>query len=163
MNLVFRFIISNLNSKKILFLNLITVFVFIVDRVAKKIFFTVGGEYFVLGRWLKLKLALNPGIAFGINFNFYALIIIYLLVFLFLVWFLIGAWRDRQLLAFFCLGLIIAGAFSNLLDRLYIGQVVDYIDVRYFSVFNLADAMIVSGVAGILLKSIGKRQPKGQS
>jgi len=37
--------------------------------------------------------------------------------------------------------------------------VIDYIDVRYFSVFNLADMMIVLGVFGILLKNTGKPQP----
>ena len=159
MNLFFSPITSNLNSKKIFFLNLITVFLFVIDRAAKKIFFTIGGEYFVLGQWLKLKLTLNPGLAFGIGFNFYALVIIYFLIIIFLVWFLIGAWRKGGLSVVFYLGLIIAGAFSNLLDRLYIGQVIDYIDVRYFSVFNLADMMIVLGVFGILLKNTGKPQP----
>ncbi len=40
---------------------------------------------------------------------------------------------------------IIAGALSNLFDRYYYGYVIDYFDLAYFSVFNLADLMIVAG------------------
>ena len=158
MNLDSRFIISYLNIKKLFFLNLITIFLFIIDRLAKKIFFATGGEYFIFGDWLKLKLALNPGIAFGIEINFFILLVGYILIFLCLAWFLVDVCQKRRYFMIFCFGLIIAGAFSNLLDRFYIGQVIDYIDVKYFSVFNLADAMIVGGVVGILSKGINNKK-----
>jgi signal peptidase II len=38
------------------------------------------------------------------------------------------------------------GAMSNLVDRFKYGFVIDYLDLKYFTVFNLADAMIVIGV-----------------
>lgn len=37
---------------------------------------------------------------------------------------------------------IIIGALSNFLDRLKYGYVVDYLDLKWFTVFNLADALI---------------------
>lgn len=37
---------------------------------------------------------------------------------------------------------ILFGALSNLIDRLALGYVVDYLELKYFTVFNLADAMI---------------------
>jgi len=46
---------------------------------------------------------------------------------------------------------IIFGAISNLADRLNYGFVIDYFDLKYFTVFNLADIMIVGGVIGLVL------------
>lgn len=45
------------------------------------------------------------------------------------------------------LGVALGGASSNLLDRLRRGAVIDFIDVGFWPVFNLADAAIVLGVA----------------
>lgn len=45
------------------------------------------------------------------------------------------------------LGAALGGATSNLLDRLSRGAVIDYIDVGFWPVFNLADTAIVLGAA----------------
>jgi signal peptidase II len=47
-------------------------------------------------------------------------------------------------------GLVMGGAAGNLWDRLISGRVVDYIHVRGFAVFNLADSAIVVGMAFLL-------------
>ncbi len=49
------------------------------------------------------------------------------------------------------LGLILGGALGNLVDRVRLGYVVDFIDLRWWYVFNLADSAIVIGVAILLL------------
>ncbi len=51
----------------------------------------------------------------------------------------------------FCLTFIIFGAMSNLLDRLKYGCVICYLDLKYFTVFNLADIMIVGGALWLLI------------
>jgi signal peptidase II len=43
--------------------------------------------------------------------------------------------------------LVLAGAIGNGLDRLVRGHVVDFIHVRFWPVFNVADVLIVSGAA----------------
>ena len=45
------------------------------------------------------------------------------------------------------LGLLIGGSTSNLLDRIRLGHVTDFIDFKYWPAFNLADSFIVVGVA----------------
>lgn len=45
------------------------------------------------------------------------------------------------------LGLQLGGAMGNLLDRLLHGYVVDFIDIGFWPIFNLADLSIVLGVA----------------
>ena len=45
------------------------------------------------------------------------------------------------------LGLVIGGSVSNLIDRIRLGYVTDFLDLRYWPAFNLADSFIVIGVA----------------
>jgi signal peptidase II len=47
-------------------------------------------------------------------------------------------------------GVVAGGAFGNLLDRLRIGSVVDFIDPMLWPAFNVADAGIVIGILGLL-------------
>jgi signal peptidase II len=49
------------------------------------------------------------------------------------------------------LGLVIGGSVSNLIDRVRLGHVTDFLDLRYWPAFNLADSFIVVGVAALLL------------
>lgn len=54
---------------------------------------------------------------------------------------------------------ILLGAISNLIDRLSYGFVIDYLDLRWFTIFNLADAMISIGSI-ILFISLLKKDSK---
>lgn len=49
------------------------------------------------------------------------------------------------------LALVLGGALGNLIDRISLGYVVDFFEVRWFSVFNLADACITVGVILIII------------
>lgn len=49
------------------------------------------------------------------------------------------------------MGLQLGGAAGNLIDRLLMGKVTDYISIGVFPVFNIADASISVGVAVLLL------------
>ncbi|MGE0844636.1 MAG: signal peptidase II [Flavobacteriaceae bacterium] len=72
---------------------------------------------------------------------------------------LIAVWMRRSAgrIAALSLGLILGGAVGNAIDRIFRGAVVDLFHFHWgdFSwyVFNLADAAIVAGVAGLLYDS----------
>lgn len=90
----------------------------------------------------------NPGTAFGLiqgkSLPFFLASIALLLIFLVVFW----KWRKEEGPAFqVALGLIIGGAVGNIVDRVFLGEVVDFIDLRFWPVFNLADVAIVCGVA----------------
>jgi signal peptidase II len=57
--------------------------------------------------------------------------------------------------------LILGGALSNFVDRIYYGAVLDFIELYagsyHFPVFNVADVFIVFGVGVLILKSWGSR------
>ena len=59
------------------------------------------------------------------------------------------------------LGLLIGGSLANLTDRIRLGHVTDFLDLRFWPAFNLADTFIVVGVVvllGALLAS--ERSPR---
>ena len=64
---------------------------------------------------------------------------------------------SQRTLTLWGLCLVIGGAIGNGIDRLWLGQVIDFIDVRIWPVFNLADSAITVGVAWLLLQMLFKR------
>jgi signal peptidase II len=47
--------------------------------------------------------------------------------------------------------LILGGAISNLVDRFRVGYVIDFIDFRFWPVFNLGDTAITCGIILLFL------------
>ncbi|MRR34964.1 signal peptidase II [bacterium] len=74
--------------------------------------------------------------------------------------------RDDQRLAAFSLSLIFSGAVGNLIDRVRLGEVIDFLDVywktHHWPAFNVADSAICVGVALLALDMIReeRRQPR---
>jgi signal peptidase II len=68
--------------------------------------------------------------------------------------------RDR-LWARLALAFLLAGGIGNLIDRLRLGYVVDFIAVGSFSRFNVADSAVTIGVALMLATALlgGQRTP----
>ena len=59
------------------------------------------------------------------------------------------------------LGLLIGGSTSNLIDRIRLGHVTDFLDLGYWPAFNLADSFIVVGVAILFVALlIGETRPR---
>jgi lipoprotein signal peptidase len=53
---------------------------------------------------------------------------------------------------------IISGAISNIIDRIYFGCVIDFIDLRFWPVFNLADIYITIGAIILIKKQLTKNK-----
>jgi len=67
-----------------------------------------------------------------------------------IIYFLLWAIKKQAWWETWGLSFVLAGASSNLFDRFKYGFVIDYFDLRYFTVFNLADVMIFCGVVSLL-------------
>lgn len=126
----------------------------------------------VLGGLLYFQLVRNPGAAFSLATGMtWILDIVALGVVIAIVWL---ARRLRSTGWAIGLGLVLAGAFGNLVDRIFRapspfqGHVVDFIsafapDGRRFAVFNVADSCICVGGALIVLMSLLGRDYDGTS
>jgi signal peptidase II len=93
----------------------------------------------------------NSGIAFGLFAS--ATSIVIFLTMLAVAWMLYFFARSgaRHPVLPVALGLVIGGSVSNLIDRVRLGHVTDFLDFKYWPAFNLADTFIVVGVAALLL------------
>jgi len=110
--------------------------------------YQVGESHPLLGNWLYLTYVQNRGAAFGIlpgQAWFFlaaaALVILGLIIYnhRYTVEKPVQIWT----------GLLVAGAAGNFIDRWRLQYVIDFLDLRWWPVFNLADAAVVVG--GILL------------
>lgn len=135
--------------------------------------------FFILDRLLKnlalkgfkakyFDLHYNQGMAFGVDFlNEKILTIIIIIILAILVWGLIKIYKNKDLKNqyFYISGLtfILLGALANLIDRFLYTQVVDYINLGFWPVFNIADAMIVIGAIIIILNELIKGKATKQN
>lgn len=126
---------------------LVAVIGFGLDQIVKNLMVEgMWGER-IINNWLKLSVVFNHGIAFSMG-DGYGLIISVLafIIFVYFIFTNIGWWQQNWL-SQIGVGLVLAGALSNLVDRFrYGGGVVDYINVSFYTVFNLADAFIFVGL-----------------
>src|SRR4029077_10296055 len=103
----------------------------------------------------------NSGIAFGLFSS--ATAIVTLVTGAAVVWMFVYFARSgsRHPVLPAALGLLIGGSLSNLVDRIRLGHVTDFIDLRWWPAFNLADSFIVVGVAILLVAMVAAdRSPK---
>lgn len=103
----------------------------------------------------------NSGIAFGLFPTATSGVIV--LTAIAVTWMLVFFARSggRHPILPVALGLLLGGSLSNLIDRVRLGHVTDFLDFRFWPAFNLADAFIVAGVAvliGALL--LADREPR---
>jgi signal peptidase II len=103
----------------------------------------------------------NSGIAFGFFSSATAVVTVVTAgaVVWMLVFFARSGSRHPVLPA--ALGLLIGGSLSNLVDRIRLHHVTDFIDLKWWPAFNLADSFIVVGVAILLTALVAAdRQPR---
>ena len=115
------------------------------------------GTVEILGSALLLRLVRNEGVAFGLITTLVLPLSVLAAVVLLL--FAKSAWGRVAGSTAGALGLVmvIAGAVGNLADRLRLGYVVDYIDLRWWPVFNLADVWLVVGCCLIVISQLRRR------
>lgn len=99
---------------------------------------------------LKLTLAHNTGVAFGLAGGAGVGLVLVTLGALALIGYLFSRKPERPWM-WVAVGLLAGGALGNLVDRIRADAVTDYVDVGSWPPFNLADVAITSGVVLLVL------------
>jgi len=140
---------------------LVAAAVFLFDRLTKAQIastFMPGESRLIVPHLLYLTYVQNTHGAFGL-FGDQAWLLIGLGLIVLGVFYV--AFREaaaQSLLVRIAFGAILGGALGNMIDRLQRHFVVDFIDLRVWPVFNVADSFITVGVALLLIAS-AKRRP----
>ncbi|UCD18110.1 MAG: signal peptidase II, partial [Candidatus Zixiibacteriota bacterium] len=116
----------------------------------------------VLGTFFQLKLVYNQGGVMGSDLGsgaFYMISSLFVLIFVF---YFIYFSKHNRLIAY-PMAVVAGGAIGNIIDRLRLGQVVDFLDLDFFDIslgsyhlerwwtFNIADAAITVGVIFVVI------------
>ena len=133
------------------------------DQLTKQIIssrLALDEEVHVLGP-LSIHHVQNSGIAFGLFASATSIVIV--VTGIAVLWMLLFFGRSgaRHPVLPAALGLVIGGSVSNLVDRVRLGHVTDFLDLRFWPAFNLADSFIVIGVAILLYTLVAaEREPR---
>ncbi len=132
---------------------LIIVFL-LVDRITKILAMRIASIK-LIKNFLYLTYARNTGMAFSLLTDKTLLIIFLNILIIGYIIYCVIRNKPSEKLSIVGYSLILSGAFSNLLDRIIYGYVIDFIDVYIFGydypIFNLADSFIVIGVVLLLI------------
>jgi signal peptidase II len=105
---------------------------------------------------LRLALTRNSGGAFGLGRGFAPMVVLAVIA-LVVVLVAVGRSIDRSIVAV-ALGLVLGGALGNLSDRIFPGfgrgEVIDFVDLQWWPVFNVADIAISIGCVLLILLSL---------
>ncbi|MDD3705304.1 MAG: signal peptidase II [Clostridiaceae bacterium] len=118
------------------------------DQIIKNILTKAlaSGPITVVKNFFNLVYVENYGIAFGMFKNKVMFFIVTNCIISVVMAFMIYKFRFKSIPVTVCLSLILGGAIGNLIDRIRLGYVIDYLSFTIFPpVFNLADSAIVVG------------------
>lgn len=121
------------------------------------------GEHFkpiiLIRNFLYFSLQTNKGIAFGILLGYAFQLIASVFILGFLIYFgfkYISEEKRNAFLNQFLLGIIVGGAIGNLVNRIQFGYVIDFIVLKPFPVFNIADIGITLGLILLFITTTKK-------
>jgi len=95
---------------------------------------------------------LNPNSAFGIlRFPNTVFVVVTILVILLIIFLLRKKITPENKLVFFSLIFILGGSLGNMIDRLRVGSVIDFLDFQIWPIFNIADSALNIGLFMLII------------
>ena len=140
---------------------LIAIVCVVVDQLTK--LWLYGKSLSLIGDFLWIQTAFNEGAAFGsLNGARWFFIVLAVPVIALLIYFLISKKIGNSKLLATSIGLIIGGTIGNVIDRLFLAGVRDFIYFKSinFAIFNFADVFICVGTALLIVYILFVWKPK---
>ena len=131
--------------------------VFILDQITK--YFIVKNFYFgesvaVIENVFHITYITNTGTAFGMLQKYGNILLAFSVVAIILISILVFKQKTNSITHPLALSLILGGAFGNLVDRIFRGEIIDFLDFRVWPIFNIADSAITVGIIVLFYHSL---------
>jgi signal peptidase II len=143
-----------------LFYGLILVF-FLVDFFTKRWAeskLNLGQTINVIPEWLTWNLIYNKGASFGILSGYTSVLIGISLMAILFIFYLHRKSETKSFVVQIGFALVIGGAIGNIVDRILLGYVIDFIEFRWWpAIFNIADIEIRAGTLLLFYLFLTKR------
>ncbi len=141
-----------MKNKHISLILSLSIFIILLDQITKYLilkYMILHQSIPLLKNILHLTYIQNTGAGFGIlkNQNTF-LIFISLIIIGIMLFYIKRIIKEKQI--HMPIALILGGAFGNLIDRIFIGHVIDFIDFRIWPAFNVADSAITIGALWLI-------------
>ena len=138
-----------MTKKKIIIMGVfISVFTVLLDQISKTLI--INTDFEIVPNLLRICYNENTGNIIGLGeVNAIFILIVDLCIFGIIIKLIIGRRNEMNTLTLLSLFLILSGIISNLIDRLWHGYVIDFIQINFcnFPIFNVADTLVVLGIA----------------
>lgn len=153
-----------IKSKQIIWPLLVVVSIIVSDQITKAFiveWLKPQGTVSIIGDLLRLTFVTNTGVAFGMLTGIpYVLTIPIVILIGVIIYYLVKTLGQSFLLTL-ALSLELGGALGNLIDRIRLGYVVDFVKFPYWPAFNVADSCVVIGAIGLAFVLLWQdRQPR---
>jgi signal peptidase II len=138
------------------------------DQAIKIVVLAVQPHVTVVPGFFAISFAANPGAAFSVFRQFPRMLtVLGILILAALVGYLWETAGTASRFELTALSLLLGGAVGNLIDRLRLGYVVDYLDVfvgkYHWPTFNLADSALSIGVACLAFLALRRHRTPGST
>ena len=128
---------------------IIAIAVVLLDQISKHyvcLYLKPVGNVVLIDGILDLTYVENTGAAFGILSDNRVVFMVASVIIIALLGYIVAEFHGQSKLFDVCLGLIVGGGIGNMVDRAFLGYVIDFIDFCAFDfwvwVFNIADSAV---------------------
>ncbi|HLC61922.1 MAG TPA: signal peptidase II [Candidatus Nanoarchaeia archaeon] len=141
-------------GKKNIFILSTALTIVFLDQLTKFLIranFKLGESISIIRNIFHITYVTNTGAAFSIFQGFNLFFIIFLVIFIGVVIYYLKNIKENEKMMQIAIGLLLGGTIGNLIDRISIGAVIDFIDFRIWPVFNVADSAVSVSVVLLII------------
>ncbi|MEK6946098.1 MAG: signal peptidase II [Nanoarchaeota archaeon] len=141
-------------GKKNIFIFSTALIIVFLDQLTKFLIrtnFKLGESISIIKNVFHLTYVTNTGAAFSIFQGFNLFFIILLIIVIGMIIYYIKNIKENEKLMQLAVGLLLGGTVGNLIDRVLIGAVTDFLDFRIWPVFNVADSAVSVSVVLLIV------------
>ena len=143
-----------MKKNKTLTISLIALLIVFIDQLTKLLIiknFKLNETLPIINNIFHLTYIQNTGAGFGILKGFNILLILIAIAVVIIIFYYFKKIRENEILLQFLVGFILGGTLGNLIDRIRLSYVIDFLDFRIWPVFNIADSFVTIGIIGLII------------